>query len=34
MDAGLFAYGFCALVVVGLYLWTFTKSGKEWLSNL
>lgn len=34
MDAGLFAYGLCALIIVGLYLWTFTKAGERWLKNL
>ncbi len=27
-------YGVGVLIVGGLYLWTFTKSGKKWLKDL
>ncbi len=34
MEALAVVYGVGALIVGGLYLWTFTKSGKKWLKNL
>ena len=34
MEALAVVYGVGVLIVGGLYLWTFTKSGKKWLKNL
>lgn len=27
-------YTVCAILVGGIYAWTYTKSGKKWLENL
>jgi len=29
-----FVFGLGSTIVVGIYLWTFTKRGKEWLKGL
>lgn len=34
MDALALVFGIGFFIVGGLYMWTFTKSGKEWLENL
>lgn len=34
MEALAVVYGVGVLIVGGIYLWTFTKSGKKWLKNL
>ena len=34
MEALAFVFGIGAAIVVALYIWTFTKSGKKWLENL
>lgn len=34
MDALVFVFAVGAVVVGGIYLWTFTASGKKWLENL
>lgn len=34
MEALVVVFAVGAIIVGGLYLWTFTKSGKKWLSNL
>ncbi len=34
MDVLIFIFGVGVLVVGGIYVWTFTKSGKKWLSDL
>ena len=34
MDALAFVFGFGSFIVGGIYIWTFTKSGKKWLSSL
>ena len=33
MEALAVAYGVGVLIVGGIYLWTFTKSGKKWLKK-
>lgn len=34
-NLGLFlVWGIPAIVAMGLYFWTYTKSGKKWLKNL
>jgi hypothetical protein len=34
MDVLIFVFAVGVAIVGGLYLWTFTKSGKKWLANL
>lgn len=34
MDVIVFVYAVGIIIVGGIYLWTFTKSGKKWLANL
>lgn len=34
MEALVVVFGIGAVIVGGLYAWTFTKSGKKWLANL
>lgn len=34
MDALIFVFATGVAIVGGLYMWTFTKSGKKWLANL
>lgn len=34
MDVIVFVYAVGILIVGGIYLWTFTKSGKKWLADL
>ncbi|GEM_PF-333747 len=34
MEILAFVFGFGSVLVVGIYLWTFSKSGKKWLENL
>lgn len=34
MDALGFVFTVGIVIIGGLYLWTFTKSGKKWLSDL
>lgn len=34
MEVLIFVFGVGVLVVGGIYIWTFTKSGKKWLANL
>ena len=34
MDVLIFVFAVGVAIVGGLYIWTFTKSGKKWLENL
>ena len=34
MEVLAFVFGVVTLIVGSIYLWTFTKSGKEWLKHL
>lgn len=34
MEALTFVFAVGAVIVGGLYLWTFTKKGKKWLADL
>ncbi len=34
MEAITLLYGIGVLIIGGIYLWTFTKSGKKWLKHL
>jgi hypothetical protein len=34
MDALIFVFAVGAVIVSGIYIWTFTKPGKKWLENL
>lgn len=34
MEALAFVFGIGVVIVGGIYVWTFTKSGRKWLKNL
>ena len=34
MDGLIFVFGVGVAIVGGIYIWTFTKSGKKWLASL